>query len=97
MLLPQIETLATDEGMSSMELVELEFLRAELQRALGTLKDKESEVVGMRYGLKGGAFLTRPEIAEKLGLSSSNVYSLERSALAKLRQPKRLSALLTYA
>ena len=63
--------------------IKLEKLRVILS---GTLDERESEIINMRYGLGGTEELTQREIAKKLGISRSYVSRIEKSALEKLRR-----------
>ena len=48
------------------------------------LDDREKEIIGYRYGLRGSV-LTQREVARKLGISRSYVSRIETKALYKLR------------
>lgn len=50
------------------------------------LKEREKEVIKMRYGLYQKEELTQREIAKKLGISRSYVSRIEKSALQKMRK-----------
>lgn len=60
-----------------------------LDRVLGTLKDREAQVIKLRYGLLDGTEHTLAEIGEKLGISRERVRQIEAEALRKLRHPTR--------
>lgn len=63
--------------------LKLEKLRVLL---IGTLDDREKQIINMRYGLNGHKELTQREIAKKLGISRSYVSRIEKAALEKLRR-----------
>lgn len=63
--------------------LKLEKLRVLL---IGTLEDREKQIINMRYGLNGHKELTQREIAKKLGISRSYVSRIEKAALEKLRR-----------
>lgn len=50
-----------------------------------TLHGREAEIIGYRYGLKGGRQLTQKEIAKKLNISRSYVSRIEKKALEQLK------------
>jgi RNA polymerase sigma-70 factor, ECF subfamily len=54
----------------------------ELLEALGTLSDRDREILALRYG----GDLSGPEIAELLGLSLANVHQILSRSLRTLRQ-----------
>ena len=75
-----------DEGDIEDEIdkkIKLEKLRVILT---GTLDERETEIINMRYGLGGYEELTQREIAKKLGISRSYVSRIEKAALEKLRR-----------
>lgn len=51
-----------------------------------SLKEREYEILKMRYGLDGGAPLTQRETAAKLGISRSYISRIEKKAINKLRE-----------
>lgn len=75
-----------DEGNIEEEIdtkIKLQKLRSLLN---GTLDERESKIINMRYGLGGEQELTQREIAKKLGISRSYVSRIETAALEKLRK-----------
>ncbi|RDU22444.1 RNA polymerase sporulation sigma factor SigK [Anaerosacchariphilus polymeriproducens] len=50
------------------------------------LKEREKEVIKMRYGLYQKEELTQREIAKRLGISRSYVSRIEKSALQKMKK-----------
>ena len=50
------------------------------------LTERETEIVCLRYALKGGAPLAQREVAAKLKISRSYVSRIEKKALEKLRE-----------
>ena len=50
-----------------------------------TLKDREKEIILLRYGLNGRPY-TQREIAKNMGISRSYVSRIEKKALQKLNQ-----------
>ena len=53
---------------------------------IGTLDQREKEIIELRYGINGKEELTQREIAKKLNISRSYVSRIEKSALEKLRR-----------
>ncbi len=54
-----------------------------------SLTQRETEIICMRYALKGGVPLAQREVAQKLKISRSYVSRIEKKALEKLRQNLR--------
>jgi RNA polymerase nonessential primary-like sigma factor len=71
-------------------------LRQDMVELLGTLPQREREVVAMRYGLHTGQAYSLSEIGKILELSRERVRQIEARALQKLRQPKRRSLVADY-
>ncbi|MEE0808869.1 MAG: RNA polymerase sporulation sigma factor SigK [Acutalibacteraceae bacterium] len=75
-----------DEGDIEEEIdtkMKIEKLRVILN---GTLDERETEIIKLRYGLNGENELTQREIAKKLNISRSYVSRIEKAALEKLRK-----------
>lgn len=75
-----------DEGDIADEIdkkIKIEKLRVILS---GTLDERETQIINMRYGLGGYDELTQREIAKKLDISRSYVSRIEKAALEKLRR-----------
>ena len=49
------------------------------------LKDREKQVLKLRYGLMGGREMPQREVAKALGISRSYVSRIEKKAISKLR------------
>lgn len=60
-----------------------------LDQVLGTLKEREAQVIKFRYGLEDGTEHTLAEIGKVLGISRERVRQIESEALRKLRHPTR--------
>ncbi len=58
----------------------------ELARLLGTLDERERQIVAMRYGLHGDHPRTLKQVGAVLGLTAERVRQLETRAISKLRQ-----------
>ncbi|WP_281424903.1 sigma factor-like helix-turn-helix DNA-binding protein, partial [Pseudonocardia nigra] len=69
----------------------------DLRRVLGTLEDRESQVIRMRYGLDDGQPRTLDQIGRRFGLSRERVRQIEREVMAKLRVGERADRLRAYA
>lgn len=56
-----------------------------LSLALVTLKEREKEILELRFGLNGKDELTQKEVADMMGISQSYISRLEKKILKKLK------------
>ena len=84
-----------DEGQETPdEHLERDSLKGELEAILGTLTEREQEVVKFEFGLEGG--MTVEELQSRFGLSREGVRRIKRKALRKLRDSEDLDKLMGY-
>ena len=74
-----------DEKASATEEVEFENLRSDILNVVSTLKEREQEVVKMRYGLENSAKMTLEEIGNIYGVTKECIRQTELRALKKMR------------
>ncbi len=84
-----------DEEMPDTELMN-DSLRKEVQRALGTLTQREADVVCLYFGLNGEHALTLEEIGEKFNLTRERVRQIKEKAIRRLRHTSRSRSLKPY-
>jgi len=82
--------LASENGEESLE--------EEIAGALGTLKDREKEVVEMYFGIGkvDGYCMDLDEIAEEVGLSRERTRQIKEKAVRRLRHRARSRKLVPY-
>lgn len=66
-----------------------ELLKDELDSVLGTLTEREEEVLRYRYGIGGGKVKTLEEIGALFGVTRERVRQIEAKAIHKLRHSTR--------
>ena len=71
-------------------------LRREVQRALSTLTQRESDVITFYFGLNGEQAMTLEEIGEKFNLTRERVRQIKEKAIRRLRHTSRSKALKPY-
>lgn len=82
--LSMLDLLGSD-GSNISEEVELRMEVGHLYQQLKqVLKNRELEIIRMRYGLDGSEEMTQKEVGEALGISRSYVSRIEKKALGKL-------------
>lgn len=74
-----------DERASATEEVEFEDLRNDIKLVVSTLKEREQEVVKMRYGLDNNVRHTLEEIGNIYGVTKECIRQTELRALKKMR------------
>lgn len=60
-----------------------------MEEVLGILTDQELHVLGLRFGYNNSSY-SRKEVGVKMGLTSSEVGKVEKTALEKLRAPEQI-------
>ena len=63
---------------------------------LGTLPEREADVVSMRFGLTSGQPKTLDEIGKAYGVTRERIRQIESQAMSKLRNPSRSHRLRDY-
>ena len=77
---------------SPFEVVAGELLGGEIDKLLSRLGERERQILRLRYGLDRGEPRTLEEVGAALNLTRERIRQIERSALAKLRQPSALNS-----
>ncbi|MDI1459340.1 RNA polymerase sigma factor SigB [Catellatospora sp. KI3] len=72
-------------------------LRDEVEIVLGTLSQREQEVIRLRFGLDDGRQRTLDEVGKEFGLSRERIRQIEKTTLLKLRSGDRAERLSVYA
>ena len=73
-----------------------ESLNKEVERALGTLTEREAEVIRLYFGLGREHSLTLEEIGEKFQLTRERVRQIKEKAIRRLRHATRSRQLRAY-
>lgn len=71
-------------------------LTLEVQRALATLTERESQVLGLYFGLNNNTAMTLEEIGEKFNLTRERVRQIKEKATARLKHTSRSKTLKSY-
>jgi len=64
-------------------------LKEQLNEVLGTLTDREQEVLRLRFGLEDGRTRTLEEVGKEFNVTRERIRQIEAKALRKLRHPSR--------
>lgn len=80
-----VADILADEKTLISENVEYESLKNDIQNVISTLKDREQEVVKMRYGLNNSERYTLEEIGNIYGVTKECIRQTELRALKKMK------------
>ena len=75
------------------EMTAYSLLKERLQDVLGTLTDREQEVLTLRFGLADGYSRTLEEVGKKFKVTRERIRQIEAKALRKMRHPTRIRKL----
>ena len=71
-------------------------LQEQIREVLGTLPEREQEVLKMRFGLDDGYSLTLEEVGLYFNVTRERIRQIEAKALRRLRHPRRASELRDF-
>ncbi len=91
-----LDVLTNENDVTPDSALMVDSLRREVQRALATLTQRESDVIAFYFGLNGEAAMTLEEIGEKFNLTRERVRQIKEKATRRLRLNSRSKALKTY-
>ena len=83
----QVSDLIEDENAIAPD-AEIEHMldNERLENLLGSMLEREQEILSLRFGLQGKKQQTLAEVAKKLGVSRERIRQIEESALRKLKK-----------
>lgn len=90
-----LDVLQNSEASTDSELM-LDSLSQEIRRSLGSLADRERDVLVLLFGLNGVAPHSLEEIGEKYDLTRERVRQIKDKALTRLRQGAKSRLLQSY-
>jgi RNA polymerase primary sigma factor len=71
-------------------------LRQDINNVLGTLSQKESEIIQYRFGLNGRRPMSLKEIGTRYRLTKERIRQIEKKAIKRLQHPSRSHLLRAY-
>ena len=84
------------EALSPANAAAFVLLQEQISKVLGTLKDREAEVLRLRFGLNDGYPHTLEEVGNTFKVTRERVRQIEAKALRKLRHPAHSKPLEDY-
>ena len=85
-----------DEAPAPPEAASGTLLKEQLMDVLGTLNEREREVLKLRFGLVDGHSRTLEEVGQAFDVTRERIRQIEAKALRKLRHPTRSKKLKDY-
>ena len=82
--------------MTPEEYATNEILKEEIKSVLETLKEREQEVLELRFGLIDGTSHTLEEVGKRFNVTRERIRQIEAKALRKLRHPSRAKKLKDF-
>tara|TARA_B100001123_G_scaffold450660_2_gene622812 strand:- start:13432 stop:14769 length:1338 start_codon:yes stop_codon:yes gene_type:complete len=73
-----------------------QMLREAVEAVLGTLSERETKVLKLRFGLDDGRTRTLEEVGREFEVTRERIRQIEAKALRKLRHPRRAQSLKDY-
>jgi RNA polymerase primary sigma factor len=90
-----LDVLINDDSPVADKTLINESLATEVERALSTLTERESDIIRLFFGLNTQE-MTLEEIGEKFGLTRERVRQIKEKAIRRLRHSSRSKLLKTY-
>ena len=91
-----LDVMINEDSPKADKALIIESLRAEINRSLATLTDRESEVIKMFYGIDGYREISLEEIGTKFDLTRERVRQIKEKAIKRLKNNTRSKLLKTY-
>ncbi|MEO5602044.1 MAG: sigma-70 family RNA polymerase sigma factor [Cyclobacteriaceae bacterium] len=91
-----LDVLANDSEETPDSGLMIDSLRKEVQRALSTLTQRESDVIAFYFGLNGEHAMTLEEIGQKYNLTRERVRQIKEKATRRLRHSSRSNTLKPF-
>ena len=85
-----------DDAPAPAEAASHTLLKEQLSDVLGTLTDRESRVLKLRFGLTDGRQRTLEEVGREFNVTRERIRQIEAKALRKLRHPSRSKKLRDF-
>jgi len=90
-----LDVLVNNDSPNADRSLMMESLAKEIERALATLTERESDIIRMFFGI-GCQEMTLEEIGERFGLTRERVRQIKEKAIRRLRHTSRSKLLKTY-
>lgn len=71
-------------------------MKEDIDSVLGTLSEKEAEVLRFRFGLNGNSSMSLKEVGDVFNLTKERIRQIEKKAIRRLQNPQRMNKLEAY-
>lgn len=85
-----LESIISDENTDPINGIASKVVKEKLFEALGTLSEREQQIIIMRFGLNGDSPKTLVEVSKHFDLTRERIRQIEVKTIEKLRSPVRL-------
>ena len=85
-----------ESQLSPVDQASKQLLKDNLDEVLGSLTERESKVLKLRFGLEGTKQMTLEEVGKVFGVTRERIRQIEAKALRKLKHPSRRKKLQDY-
>jgi RNA polymerase primary sigma factor len=86
-----------DEGYKAPDQVAIDgALQDDIETVLGTLNQKEADIIRFRFGLGENAPMSLKEVGDRFNLTKERIRQIEKKALKRLQHPTRMRILENY-
>jgi RNA polymerase primary sigma factor len=91
-----MDVMSNNDAPKTDHVLMAESLQKEIERSLGTLTDKEREIIRLFFGIGMNHGLTLEEIGSKFNLTRERVRQIKEKAIRRLRHASRNKLLKSY-
>ena len=85
-----------EDALAPAEAAAYSLLKDQIEEVLGSLNEREQNVLKLRFGLEDGRARTLEEVGKEFDVTRERIRQIEAKALRKLRHPSRSKKLRDY-
>ena len=85
-----------EANLNPEDAASITMLRRQLEQLLGTLTDRERQIIRLRFGLEDGRCHTLEEVGARFNVTRERIRQIEAKALRKIRNPGRVKLIKDF-